>query len=359
MKSSTAAKKSALGQFMTTNYEYILQNLAVPPQVDIIEPFAGNGDLLNILTHDQRARAECYDIDPKHSFVVRRDTLLDPPDYSNKFILTNPPYLARNKSTEKRAFDKYNTNDLYKCFILQLIAAATAPEPPPVGGILIVPLNFWSSIRAADIELRRQFLEIYHICHINIFEEQVFEDTTYTTCAFAFEYYGGATPRDAAPVSITLYPAGENIHVRFCDRNNYMIGGEIYNLAPPRRRAGRLTHKNCAAALDAGTMTHIVVKCIDDTAPIAFLWEENGAETRIDNTPNTSARTYMSLTVAAPAISRDEQRELMEKCNLFLSNYRKKYHSLFLCNYRENNRKRISFELVYNIVDTVLAEGEM
>lgn len=31
---------------------------------------------------------------------------------NNKFVLTNPPYLARNKSIDKTVFDKYKTNDL-------------------------------------------------------------------------------------------------------------------------------------------------------------------------------------------------------------------------------------------------------
>ena len=39
--------KQQLGQYYTTNYEYIMQNLYVPENITkIIEPFAGNGDLL-------------------------------------------------------------------------------------------------------------------------------------------------------------------------------------------------------------------------------------------------------------------------------------------------------------------------
>jgi hypothetical protein len=41
--------KQKLGQFYTTNYEYILQNLNIPKNITkIIEPFTGNGDLLKI-----------------------------------------------------------------------------------------------------------------------------------------------------------------------------------------------------------------------------------------------------------------------------------------------------------------------
>ena len=42
-------KKKKYGQFMTTNFEYILDGLEIPASVsNIIEPFAGEGDLISI-----------------------------------------------------------------------------------------------------------------------------------------------------------------------------------------------------------------------------------------------------------------------------------------------------------------------
>ena len=112
--------KKDLGQFYTTNYTHILKNMTIPEDITyIIEPFAGQGDLLKFLT--KKYTIECYDIDPKKDFIIKRDTLFNPPDYKNKFILTNPPYLARNKSKSKEIYNKYDVNDLYKCFIKELI----------------------------------------------------------------------------------------------------------------------------------------------------------------------------------------------------------------------------------------------
>jgi len=92
------SNKKKLGQFFTTNYEYILQNMNIPDTCNIIEPFCGNGDLLNFIKNKDNHTIECYDIESKHDFIIQQDTLLYPPDYSNKYIITNPPYLARNKS---------------------------------------------------------------------------------------------------------------------------------------------------------------------------------------------------------------------------------------------------------------------
>jgi hypothetical protein len=78
----------------------------------------------------------------------------------------------------------------------------------------------------------------------------------------------------------------------------------------------------------------------------------------VDRTPNQSARTYATL-VIEPAIDIEKQKKLVAKFNEFLAKYRQKYHSLFLANYRESKdiaRKRISFDLVYNIVGHLLDE---
>ena len=113
--------KKTKGQFYTVNSSYILDGLSLPPTNArcIMEPFAGKGDLLDWIT-TKELPIESYDIDPKKDGIILRDTLMNPPDYSDTWILTNPPYLARNKCEDKTVFDLYNTNDLYKCFITSL-----------------------------------------------------------------------------------------------------------------------------------------------------------------------------------------------------------------------------------------------
>lgn len=233
--SHAEAKKKNLGQFYTTNYNYILQNIKIPicvlnSHALIVEPFAGNKDLIRF-TFECAARPNvdldpkrilAYDIDAQNSVkhstkqsagdnasdnldsmgdnldqserirdkcdkvrvcVRGRDTLTNAPDYKDKYIITNPPYLAKNKAKDRAReylYKKYGTNDLYKCFIVNLI------ENICLGGVIIIPLNFWCSIRASDIQLRKEFLQVYEVLLINVFEEKVFHDTTYTICAVQF-----------------------------------------------------------------------------------------------------------------------------------------------------------------------------
>lgn len=338
--------KRQLGQYFTTNYKYVLQGFSIPETVDqLIEPFCGNGDLLNFVSAPENYTIEQYDIEPTRENIIQRDTIQNPPEYTNKFVITNPPYLARNKSDTKELYDKYNTNDLYKCFIKELIAQGC------VGGILIIPLNFWSSIRKSDIDLRRQFLHRFRVIQLNIFEERVFEDTSYTVCSFQFE---PADPNgELSRITTTIYPFNKQIDTVLSDANQYMIGGEIYQL-PLRNqyKITRLTSKTVGIP-----RTNILVKCIDDNEDNQIsLSIVSDNDIYIDNTPNLSARTYATL-VIQPAISVERQKKLVHDFNMFLAAKREKYNSLFLTNYRESKdiaRKRISFDLVYQIVEFIL-----
>ena len=329
---SKSKHKKELGQFFTTNYKYILQHLHVPKNIkNIIEPFTGNGDLLNFIDK-KKYNIECYDIDPKKEFIIKRDTIQNPPNYNDKFIITNPPYLARNKSLNKEIFDKYDMNDLYKCFIKELITNIA------LGGILIIPLNFWSSIRNNDIKLRKLFLNEYKIKHLNIFEEKVFNDTTYTVCSFQFKKKENKN-KNKNKLKITIYPSKIEILTELNDSNNYIIGGEIYHLkVSDMYEITRLTKKNIKK-----NNTNIMVKCIDDNknSKIGLSIVEND-NIYIDNTPNQSSRTYATL-VIEPIINLDKQKQLVEKFNKFLNDNRDRYNSLFLTNYRESKdiaRKR-------------------
>lgn len=349
-----SSNKKELGQFYTTNQEYILQGFKIPVNIrHIIEPFAGNGDLINFVKKmdpDNRFELECCDIEPKHPYITKLDTLQNPPNYTNKFLITNPPYLARNKSKTKALFDKYDVNDLYKCLIKELLTNQC------LGGILIIPLNFWSSIRKADIDLRKSFLSHYSIVLLNIFEERVFDDTSYTICSFQFELIRGAVEQPRT-LDIMVYPSNINIKTQLNENNNYIIGGEIYHLTlSDAYKITRLTKKNKAKA-----NTNILVKCIDDNEQnkigLTFVADK---DIYVDITPNQSARTFASL-VIEPAISQEKQKQLIEKFNNFLEAYRKKYNSLFLTNYRESKdiaRKRISFDLVYSIIEYILENFE-
>lgn len=338
IKKLSKTNKQKLGQFFTTNYKYILSDLSIPDNIKkIIEPFCGNGDLLNFFDKNKYI-VECYDIEPKHKYIIKKDTIKTPPNYSNAFIITNPPYLSRNKSENKEMFDKNNVNDLYKCHIKDLL------KNNPIGGIIIIPLNFFCSIRNMDIELRKNFLNTYIIKQLNIFEEQVFDDTTYTVCSFQYEY----KPNSNQSIPITVYPSKKKLNFLLDEENNYTIGGEIYNIKDNTNyKITRLLEKE-------KSNTNLLLKAIDDNEKskisLDYVSDDKIYYGKI------SSRTYATLTIT-PKINEELQKKVAIEFNKYLNELREKYNSLFLTNYRESKkiaRKRISFDLVYKIVGLLL-----
>ena len=100
--------KKLLGQFYTTNSDYILQGLTMPDEIEIVEPFVGNGDLVKwIKKNIKNYSLLTYDIDPKTECSEIRDTLMNPPKYDGKFSITNPPYLAKNKNKDIQLITYY------------------------------------------------------------------------------------------------------------------------------------------------------------------------------------------------------------------------------------------------------------
>lgn len=354
--------KQQQGQFYTVNCDYILEGLPIPPPFEgerLIEPFAGKGDLLTWLGTKGTYSVEAYDIDPKAPGIQQRDTLLHPPDYSGAWVVTNPPYLARNKSEGKTLFDLYETNDLYKCFLLSLCGPSAAPCR---GGILILPAGFFLSPRDTDVRCREAFLSRYRLLSVRYFEESVFPDTTTTVVAFAFvaASEGGLTEQE---VEWTSLPSGQQRRFTMRAVDDWIIGGDIYRLmgsvasaAPVRVRryveglvlkeGEQLTHMTLCA-LDSGTMDGRIR--LDYTEGYVYTGKE-------------SSRSFATLCLLGRSLTAEQQRSVCRRFNTFLEAKREATWSLFLPQYRESKeyaRKRIPFELAYTIILWLLSTENM
>jgi hypothetical protein len=345
MKQGQSSKKQH-GQFYTTNSNYILQGLPLPPPDArcILEPFAGQGDLLDwVKNKGVSLPIEAYDIEPKKEGIVQRDTLLNPPDTLNAWILTNPPYLARNKSSTKTLFDKYDTNDLYKCFLLSL-----ATQNNCKGGIVIIPAGFFFSPRDIDVRCRHEFLSKFRILKVNYFEETVFADTSTTVVAFAFEK--SSVELKEQEVEWCLYPGGKTQRFTMSSIYNWIIGGDIYNLPTPEGISIRRHVEGVPLKKDE-QQTFLTLNAVDS----------GSKEGRISLTykpdyiypAKECSRSYATLRIQGKTLTEEQQKKLCRDFQSFLEQKRMETWSLFLPQYRESKeyaRKRIPFELAYKIV---------
>ena len=360
-----SGRKSELGQFYTTNYGYILKGMSIPEGSTVIEPFVGNGDLVRWCESLGLKVEEVYDINPPSDSyckdIVVRDTLMIPPNYDGKFIVTNPPYLAANKvkkrveAKEETAFDKWQVSDLYKAFIKSFCSQN------PSGGVIIVPLNFICD--AKDKSSRSEFLSKFSVDKMNIFEEQVFDDTTYTVCSIQFSLR--REPVEKSSFNCFLYPGEGKIELSLSKEYGWQIAGDYFSGNQEcdyrvsrllnAKGASPLTKEAREKSLNPGKdnkITNLMLHCVDGKhgkkeSSIRMEWNP------VPLFGKDTDRSFCTL-VIEPPLSQEKQKKLMNDFNKEMDRLREKYHSLFLVNFREFGRKRVSFTIAFDIIKKCL-----
>ena len=81
---------------------------------------------------------------------------------------------------------------------------------------------------------------------------------------------------------------------------------------------------------------------------------------RVEFEPNyyygkTTDRVYATLTCKY-ALSEEEEKVLIKEFNSQIEEFRKKYYDLSMTNYRDYNRKRISFTFAYQLLSKIYFE---
>ncbi len=340
---NTMSKKQ-LGQFYTTNSDYILSGLDLPitKESDIIEPFSGNGDLIRWIKNKYKySSIVSFDIDPKFPETIQQDTLLNPPNYNDSWVITNPPYLARNKCKNKEIFDLYETNDLYKCFLNSIRNCN--------GGIIIIPAGFFFSPRTLDLKCRQDFMERFKITKVNYFEETVFNDTNTTVVAFSF--IKSTCTLQSQDTLWEHFPSRELKMFNMNKENNWIIGGDIYNLIIPNNDINIRRHVHGSSLKENEQLTFMTLVALDSGTShgrICLSYKENYVYPAKD-----CSRTFATLKISGIVLSSQDQKRLCQEFNSFIEQKRKETWSLFLPQYRESKeyaRKRIPFRLAYQIL---------
>ncbi|WP_353096110.1 hypothetical protein [Tissierella praeacuta] len=327
-------KKKELGQFYTTNAQYITEGLLdiFPEGATIVEPFAGNWDLLNLVK--DKYKVEAYDLDPKNPETEKRNSILNPPDYEGKWVFTNPPYLHKTRTKERMIFEKYKVMDLYKASMLTMLEAE--------GGILIIPLNF---ICDTDDEFRKRFLSKFKIKKFKVFEKPVFDDTTVSICAFSFV----KCENSSQALDVTFFPSEEKKIFNIKYNEGYRIGVEVFNLKQSSIKIKKLTVKS-----EVPYLSYIHLRTVDsgtEQGKIEMFFDRekyfNGAD----------GRSYITLTFDKH-IPLKYQKALVRDFNKELSYYRKKYNSMFMSCFkgcgRDMIKRKLNYTDVYTIVSNIL-----
>lgn len=363
-------KKKGLGQFNTTNVDYILKGFEkLVEGKSVIDPYAGSGDLLKWSKRNNAKQVIGYDIDPVciKNNIFENDSLITIPPSGN-FILTNPPYLALNKMDKdiKEKYMIYNgIEDLYHLSLLKIINSDYDE------GIIIIPVNFFSAENSDKI--RKRFLDIYDIGIINYFSHQVFNDTTYNVVSFHFL----KSTNYNRILDINIYPDNKKCEFLVEKEYNYRIGGK--ELSDIVKCDDKLNIKRLTENMINDNIGECIIDCFyNDYKTIKQFKVNKKFKNKIYNNiivldcidgktenkicakdirvykkdclvgKNTSRNIAYILT---EDISVDLQSKTIELFNKKLNELRDKYNSLFLTNFRDNNRKRISFDFCYKLLN--------
>lgn len=373
---NTKNKKKNLGQFFTTNSDYILHGFEeFVREKEISDPFAGNQDLLNWAKNNNCKKIIGFDCDKKYvdeKNVFLGDSINSPKEY--KFVCTNPPYLHKNKATNeiKEIFfsGKHSKfEDLYQISIFSILSSEE--------GIIIVPLNFLCAENSKKI--RELFFDKFEIVKLNIFSEQVFDDTTYNVVAFYFRKKNKASEINL--IDATVYPENIKIKLKLEKNFDWQFGGEFTNrIKNTKNNLGifRLTEdflkygeyeveialQNIKEKKLLGIRDDIKKVLSKNILFLRAIDSKNGKKIQLEDIrkykiaglvgKNTSRN--MAHIIFKKGVAIEDQKSMMEKFNEELNRNRKKYHSFFLTNFRDNNRKRISFDFAYKLLNYIYQE---
>lgn len=344
--------KKEYSQFYSTNTKELFQNIIslflkeyntlnkqTNQIIPIIEPCCGRGDLINFLKSKGLNNFELYDIDPKYKNTIKQDTILNQPDYNNKIIITNPPYAAKNKLTkqQKETYKDYlnDVDDLYQIYIKQLINSNV------LLGILILPINFLFS---ESNKIRKEFIQKYQIIYANLFEKQIFNDTTSAICVIYFRLRQPDNKKYIFIANLIRKTETKKIKIELSKRNNFSYGYEVYK--ENYDEFVKLSRYD-KEIKDDQYLSHIKILTLDPN--MKAIYDEN---------PKLNLNTDRSLIniVSSIELTQDEEKFIIKKFNNTLLNYREKYNSLFMSSYREFSRKRLSFNLIYIWLKNIINE---
>ncbi|AHI53835.1 hypothetical protein SSABA_v1c04260 [Spiroplasma sabaudiense Ar-1343] len=326
-------KKNELGQFFTVKSSWITK-----PVLDfikentkkrniILDPFAGQGDLFESL-RGRLKREDLYflgfDIDKDLKWTIN-DSLERIPltQEENTFIVTNPPYLAKNsckrngyERTYENYFEKSEWTDLYLIAMQRMVDLK-------IPGVAIVPETFINS------KFSKEFIN-----RIVIIEPNPFNDTEVPICIVCFD---GSKRQDC---------------VIF--KNNSKIDSlENLKLLNPKNESLNLNDLRFNDI--AGS---IALRGVDSTNPsdkIRFL-DKNELGLSILKIKNSSRAITVLNSSKLSNLDENQIKKIIDFSNKYLNDYRESTCDVLLTPFKGNNkenirRRRLDFKLAKAIIE--------
>ena len=322
------ASKVQRGQFYTTNAPRLMTGMPKPPPEArcVIEPFGGQGDLVRWAQENTKLKVKAFDIEPKAPGIKKRDTLMRPPIYKDAWVITNPPYLCKANADDKRPFELYDTNDLFRAFIVSL-----AKQKKCMGGVFILPVSFFNGTRPQDVACRNLFMKRYVITYIKYYETQTFKDTLIPIVVFSFERSKKLMKQQV--VKVKHFPSKNIKYMTLSKEHGWVPGGEWKNIPKDLKLPKVETLSSGSGFLltsaDSGpNRIHLSVQ----TDPVS-----------------RSTKTYQVLKIHKQMTAKEKQAAC-EAFNNYVELARKETFSMFLMTFKQLHRKQIQMSFAKELI---------
>lgn len=301
--------KKELGQYFTTNNFFsspiFIKWIKSIHQKIILEPFAGNKDIVNhLLKIEPKLKFKLYDIDPVDKSITRNDSIKNFPKGFD-CVITNPPYISKkNSQTKEFVFD-----NLYKDAFFKILNNSSI-------GAVILP----KSVIKQESLLKR-------VHTIIIDDSNTFNDTEAQTCLLIYQK-----------------KPSEEINVY---KNNILIGDlfKIHN---------KSTNTNIIKFNDS--KGQIVLNAIDSRKTQKAHFSLINKNQIYNYNKNNRSKVCINIPHWANLLIKYKSPEnVIDKLNQILEDYRAKTHDLFLINHFGQMkdlsfRKRIPFNVAKDLI---------
>jgi len=334
-------KKKELGQYFTKGFEwlqpqiidYINKCMVNLPSRTVLDPFAGNGDILESL----KGRSIVVDnfigidIDEGIERWKHRDSLVNI-EKTNGIVITNPPYFGKTSIMRHRKdnlvkyFDGNKYQDLYQLAIQRVLESHEY-------AVMIIPENFILT----PIYLER-------VRSITVIEDEIFKDTTCPICVVCF---GPPSSMKNVPAHIKIY-------------KNKSLYGSLEKLGDFDKTPNPTGNRDLGIAFNDPS-GQLSLRGIDGTSRhdrMRFcLTEELEKEYDLDRIKISSRA--ISVIRLRKIYTREELVVIIEKANKILEEYRQNTWDLLMAPFKGNlktlrkRRRRIHFTTARAILEEV------
>jgi len=320
-------KKQNLGQFNTKNDVWlrpqIIKFIENSGCVNVMDPYAGAGDLLFAVNDFAWMNLYGYDIDPIFDWPINNG-LEHMPYHKDTIVITNPPYLAKNSAARNNLEsykyfegDNERFEDLYQIALQKVLSLYKK-------AVFIIPETYFQT------EFFKQHLDSF-----TVIEENPFNDTDCPVCVATFN-----VSNDFHRVAGNNYTIYKNDNYLF---DRFILEDILYDFNTPRRCD--LTFND-----SSGNLGLRGVDGVDTNDHIRFCHPQD-LKYNVDDIKESSRAITI---IYVPDVEITDK--FIFRANFLLGELRKRTHDVVLSPFKNNNklgqrRRRLDFKWARKIIE--------